>query len=80
MAFDPTVDSCPISTCNAVTGTNCPLATNCDDEEKWACVDASMQYLYSLYWSIATVTGIGYGDVVATPLHPTEQVPATTLA
>jgi len=46
----------------------------CDEVEGWSCVGAAAQYLYSLYWSIATVTSIGYGDVVATPLQGVEQL------
>ena len=52
----------------------CPAGQHCSDEEGWVCAGPWAQYLYSLYWSIATVTSIGYGDVVATPLHGGEQV------
>lgn len=51
----------------------------CDAEAGWACVSPGQTYLYSLYWSIATVTSIGYGDVVATPLHPVEQACAIVM-
>jgi HAMP domain-containing protein len=57
----------------------CPSDMKCDVSEGWACVSPNRQYLYALYWSIATVTGIGYGDVVATPLHGVEQFVCVTM-
>lgn len=57
----------------------CPPGYRCDVEERWQCVGAGRQYLYALYWSIATVTSIGYGDVVATPLHIPEQATAVVM-
>jgi len=52
----------------------CPEGYVCNGPEGYACVGADLQYLYSLYWSIATVTSIGYGDVSATPLNGIEQL------
>jgi len=52
----------------------CPTRWSCDWRNGVACASAEEQYLYSLYWAIATVTSIGYGDVVATPLHGVEQL------
>jgi len=59
---------------NATQDGPCPSNARCDEDEAWQCESAGAQYLYSLYWSIATVTSIGYGDVVATPLNISEQV------
>ena len=52
----------------------CPDNWQCVGEEPWACVGADLQYVSAVYWSIATVTSIGYGDISATPLHGGEQV------
>ena len=51
----------------------CPADLTCSAVDGSACVAPDLLYLYALYWSIATVTSIGYGDVVATPLNGTEQ-------
>ena len=39
-----------------------------------ACVDAWHLYAYSLYFAVMTITSVGYGDVVAMPFNPTEQI------
>ena len=50
----------------------CPDGMSCVDSV--ACMAPSKMYVYSLYWSIATVTSIGYGDVAATPFNYEEQI------
>ena len=52
--------------------TPCPGGQVCNNEG-YSCARPGQQYLYSLYWSIATVTSIGYGDVVATETNVAEQ-------
>ena len=50
-----------------------------DTELEYACVDAGTRYSVSIYFAVMTITSIGYGDVAATPKHPTEQAMATFL-
>ena len=42
-------------------------------EGGYACVDAVNMYSYSLYFSVMTVTSVGYGDVSATSFNVAEQ-------
>ena len=44
-----------------------------------ACMPPSTMYLYSIYWTIATVTSVGYGDVSATAFNNSEQIVNTAI-
>jgi potassium voltage-gated channel Eag-related subfamily H protein 7 len=61
-------DHCEIGTC---TGGVCSGG--------FSCVDAWSMYAYSLYFSVMTITSVGYGDITATPFNPTEQVIASAI-
>ena len=55
----------------------CPAGKDCTPKAKddgYACEAPSLRYVYSLYWALATVTSIGYGDVAATAFQPVEQL------
>ena len=43
-------------------------------EHGQACVFAWPMYSYSVYWSVMTITSVGYGDVAATAFNTAEQV------
>lgn len=45
----------------------------------WVCLDPLHIYFASIYWSIMTITSIGYGDISATHGNATEQAIATVL-
>jgi hypothetical protein len=45
----------------------------------YACIDAFHMYTYSLYFSVMTITSVGYGDIVATAFNPTEQILCTLI-
>ena len=40
----------------------------------YACRSGTEQYIYSLYWSIMTITSVGFGDVSATKFNQSEQI------
>ncbi|KAL3927497.1 MAG: hypothetical protein SGPRY_002795 [Prymnesium sp.] len=70
--WDPNVDlSCP-------EGMHCNERTCGEDTETcdggYACVDGYRLYVYALYWSITTITSVGYGDITATPRNSAEQI------
>ena len=56
----------------------CPADRACS-VEGYACYPPVEMYLYSVYWAIATVTSIGYGDVAATSTNQAEQLVCTIL-
>ena len=46
-------------------------------QQGWLCMEGSYLYVASLYWSMMTITSIGYGDIVATHGNLMEQVRAS---
>jgi len=56
----------------------CPEGKVCS-QSGHACEQPETMYLYSVYWSIATITSIGYGDVAATPFATGEQIICTLM-
>ena len=52
----------------------CPEGRSCNELTNTSCADAGTLWLYSFYFSLATVTSIGYGDISATDTNPTEQI------
>jgi len=40
----------------------------------YTCASALDLYVFSLYFSVMTITSVGYGDVTATPFNVTEQI------
>ena len=56
---------------------SCPPGKVCAEDV--ACSQPTSMYMYSLYWSIATVTSIGYGDVAATASNSEEQLVCTMI-
>lgn len=44
-----------------------------DPTDGIACVEHATVYCASFYFSVMTITSIGYGDISATPLNPIEQ-------
>jgi len=40
----------------------------------YTCASALDLYVFSLYFSVMTITSVGYGDITATPFNPTEQI------
>ena len=39
----------------------------------YTCQSATNMYMAAAYWSVMTITSVGYGDIAATPFNPTEQ-------
>ena len=52
----------------------CPNGRSCSEITNTSCADAGTLWLYSFYFSLATVTSIGYGDISATDTNHTEQI------
>ena len=77
-ALDMLTDgSCPDSkTSSTQTDWECSIGDCNEDgcEGGYACVDAMNMYSYSLYFSVMTVTSVGYGDVSATSFNVPEQI------
>ena len=49
-------------------------ATHIHCSKGWICVGPWPMYSISLYFSVMTITSVGYGDVLAMPFNETEQV------
>ena len=60
-------------------GDICPEGMVCTEYNPVACMPPTAMYLISVYWAIATVTSIGYGDLVATPFSTAEQLVCTLI-
>jgi len=52
----------------------CPEGKVCNIDDGHVCEGPAAMYVYSLYWALATVTSIGYGDVNATAFNEMEQL------
>ena len=48
-------------------------------QDGWSCLPAGNLYAASIYWSLMTITSIGYGDITATHGNAVEQLVATFL-
>ena len=57
----------------------CPDGKVCSADTSTACEQPGSMYLYSVYWAIATVTSIGYGDVAASAFNEVEQLICTII-
>ena len=70
------------------------VLTDSDEYEEWgtdmyvspssnfpdySCVSEGQAYMAALYWSVMTITSIGYGDLTANHMSPEEQAVAVTL-
>ena len=49
------------------------------DADGWWCLPPENMYAACIYWSIMTITSIGYGDIAATHGNATEQMVASVL-
>ena len=56
-------------------GFDCPAGFVCSkDDPGVACMPPGALYGASIYWAIATIVSVGYGDIGATPYNTAEQV------
>jgi len=55
-------------------GDFCAADKTCDHDLGYQCEKAEMMYLYSIYFALATITSIGYGDIHAAAFNAPEQV------
>jgi len=55
-------------------GDTCPDNRECHGDMGYQCVKPEMMYLYAIYFTLATVTSVGYGDINAAAFNAPEQM------